>query len=82
MSFLCLREEDTTGYPRGERERFHLTSWQPCWCTLNKIILIISFVSGTNMAAMSTLFCVSWDCVKTLYCSEQRSLVDSSIPDF
>ena len=44
---------------------FHLTSWRPCWCSLNKRNLIISFVWNTKMAAMSLLFCVSWDCVKT-----------------
>ena len=44
---------------------FLLTSWSPCWCTLNKRILIISFVWVTNMAAMSIVFGVSWDCVKT-----------------
>ena len=44
---------------------FHLTSWRPCWCTLTKRILIISFVWDTNMAAMSIFFCASWDCVKT-----------------
>ena len=44
---------------------FHLTSWRPCWCILNKRILIISFVWDTNMAAVSSVFCVSWDCVKT-----------------
>ena len=48
-------------------ERFHLTSELPCWCTLNKRIFMISFVWDTNMAALSTVFCVSWDCVKTLY---------------
>ena len=48
-------------------ERFHLTSELPCWCTLNKRIFMISFVWETNMAAMSIVFCVSWDCVKTLY---------------
>ena len=37
---------------------FHMTSWRPCWCTLNKIILIIFFVWDTNMAAMSIVFCV------------------------
>ena len=25
---------------------FHLTSWRPCWCTLNKRILIIFFCLG------------------------------------
>ena len=35
---------------------FYLTSWGPCWCTLNKRILIISFDWDTNMAAMSTVF--------------------------
>ena len=35
------------------------------WCTLNKRILIISFVWDANMAAVSTVFCVSWDCMKT-----------------
>ena len=44
---------------------FHLTSWRPCWSTLNKKILIISFVWDSNMVAMSIIFCVSWDCVKT-----------------
>ena len=44
---------------------FHLTSWRPCWCILNNSILMISFVWNTNMAAMSVVFCVSWDCVKT-----------------
>ena len=44
---------------------FHLMSWRPCWCTLNKRILIISFVWDTNMAAISIVLCVSWDCVKT-----------------
>ena len=43
---------------------FHLTSWRLCWSTLNKRILIISFVWDSNMAAMSIVFCVSWDCVK------------------
>ena len=43
---------------------FHLTSWRPCWCTLKRI-LIICFVCDTNMAAISIVFCVSWDCVKT-----------------
>ena len=31
-------------------------------------ILIIFFVWDTNMAAMSIVFCVSWDCVKTENC--------------
>ena len=46
---------------------FNLTSWRPCWCTLNnKTIMIISFVWYTNMAAMSIILsCVSWDCMKT-----------------
>ena len=30
-----------------------------------KRILITSFVSDTNMAVMSIVFCVYWDCVKT-----------------
>ena len=38
--------------------RFHLTSWRPCWCTLNKRILIISSVWNTNMTAMSIVFCL------------------------
>ena len=33
--------------------------------SLNKRILIISFVWDTNMAAMSIVFCISWDSVKT-----------------
>ena len=52
---------------RINTERFHLTSLQPCWCTLNKRLLIISFVWKTNMAATPIVFCVSWDCVKMLY---------------
>ena len=44
---------------------FHMTSRRSCWCTLNKRILIISFVWETNLAAMSIVFCVSWDCEKT-----------------
>ena len=49
---------------------FHMTSRRPCWCTLNQRIkrqriLIISFVWDTNMAVISIVFCVSWDCVKT-----------------
>ena len=36
-----------------------------CRCTLSKRILIISFVWDNNMAAMSIVFCVSWDWVKT-----------------
>ena len=47
-------------------ECFHLMSLQPCWCTLNKRISIISFVWNTNMAAMPMVFLVSWDCVKML----------------
>ena len=43
---------------------FYLTSWWPCWSTLNKRILIISFVWDSNVAAMTIVFCVSWDCVK------------------
>ena len=43
----------------------HLMSWSPLWCTLNKRILIISFVWDTSMTTMSIVFCVSWDCVKT-----------------
>ena len=59
---------------------FHLTSWRPCWCTLNKRILIISFVWDTNMAAVSIVFCVSWDNVKTKnianhYQNAQQSLL-------
>ena len=56
-------------------ERFHLTSELPCWCTLNKRIFMISFVWDTNMAAMSIVFCVSWDCVKTLYWKNTRHLI-------
>ena len=46
----------------------HLTSWRPCWRTLNKRVLIISFAWDTNMATMSVVFCVSWDCEKTKNC--------------
>ena len=38
---------------------FHPRSWRPYWCTLNKRILIISFVCGTNMAAIYLLSFVS-----------------------
>ena len=44
---------------------FYLTSWRTSWCTLNKRILIFYFVWDTNMTAVSIVFCVSWDCVKT-----------------
>ena len=44
---------------------FHLASWRPCWCTLKKIMLIISFVWDSNMATTPIVICVSWDCVKT-----------------
>ena len=42
-------------------ERFHLMSWQPCWCILNKRILIFSFVLGPNIATMPIDFCFSRD---------------------
>ena len=54
---------------RSIKKSFHLTSWRPCWCTPNKRILIISFVWDTKMAAVSIVFCVSWDCVKTKNCN-------------
>ena len=44
-----------------------MTSWRPCWCTLNKRNLVFSFVWDTNMAATLIVFCVSWECVKMLY---------------
>ena len=38
---------------------FHLTSWRPCWCTLNKRILTVFFVWENNMAANCLLSFVS-----------------------
>ena len=46
--------------------------------TLNKRILMISFASETNMAAMPIVFCISWDQVITLYNFEVvNNIIDS-----
>ena len=55
-------------------ERFHMTSWRPCWCTLKRI-LVFSFAWDTNMAATLIVFCVSWEYVKMLYSDRSWFLV-------